>query len=92
MVVVEYLANTPTCTFSDFACALDGADAYILAGDRSAFAYIARSVEWVKCDQVAGTFPNTLGRSSSALSGSFADISGALTDVATGTGLMGLLL
>jgi hypothetical protein len=91
MAMVEYFANSPTCALGDFACAFGGADADVLASRGSAFADIARGVEWVKCDKVARTFPNTLGRRSSALGGSFADVSGASADVATGAALMGLL-
>ncbi len=75
-----------------FACALGGADANVLAGDGSAFADIASGVERVKCDKVAGAFPNSLSRRSSALGGSFADVAGAPADVASGAALMGLLL
>jgi hypothetical protein len=92
MVMVEYFANSPTCALGDFACALGGSDADVFAGDGSAFGDIASGVDWVKCDKVARTFPNTLGRRSSALGGSFADVSGTLTDVATWAALMGLLL
>jgi hypothetical protein len=92
MVMVEYSANSPTCALGDFACALGSADADVLAGDGAAFADIASGVERVKCDKVARTFPNPLGHRSSALGGSFADVSGALTDVATWAALMGLPL
>jgi len=91
MVMVEYFANSPTCALGDFACTLGGANADVLAGDCSAFADIAGRVEWVKSDKVARTFPNSLGRRSSALGGSFADVSGAPANVATGAALMGLL-
>ncbi len=91
MVMVEYFANTPTGALGDFACAFDGADADVLARDGSAFADIASGVEWVKCDKVACTFSNTLGRRSSTLGGSFADGSSASPDIATGTAMMGLL-
>jgi hypothetical protein len=91
MVMVEYFANSPTCALGDFSCALGGADADVLPSGRSAFADIASGVEWVKSDKVARAFPYTLCRRSSALGGSFADVSGASADVATGTGLMGLL-
>ena len=91
LVVVEYFANSPTCAFGDFACALCGADADVLAGNGSAFPDIASGVEGVKRDKVARTFPNTLGRRSSAFGGSFTDVSGASTDVATWATLMGLL-
>jgi hypothetical protein len=92
MVMVEYFANSPTCALGDFACALGGADTDVLASDGSAFGDIASGVEWVECDKVARTFPDTLGRRSSALGGSFADVSGAPTDVATGAAMLGLLL
>jgi hypothetical protein len=92
MVVVEYFANSPTCALCDFACALGGADAGVLAGDCAAFGDIASGVEWVKSDKVSRAFPDTLGRRSSALGGSFADVSSAPTDVATWAALMGLLL
>jgi hypothetical protein len=92
MMVVEYFADSPTCALGDFTGALGGADADVLTGDGCTLAHIACGVEWVKRDKVARTFPNTLGCRSSALGGSFADVSGAPTDVATGAALMGLLL
>lgn len=91
MVMPEYFSNSPACALGDFACALGRTHADVLAGDSSAFADIASGVEWVKCDKVARTFPNTLGRRSSALGGSFADVTGAPSDLATGAALMGLL-
>src|ERR1700733_10568512 len=89
MVMVEYFANSPTCAFGDFACALGGANADVFAGNGSAFADIASGVEWAKCDKVARTFPNTLGRRSSSLGGAFADVSCAFPDVATWAAFMG---
>jgi hypothetical protein len=91
MVMVEYFANSTTCAFGDFACALGSANADVFAGNGSAFGDIASGVEGVKCDKVACTFPDPLGRRSSALGGSFADVSGTPTDIATRAGLMGLL-
>jgi hypothetical protein len=90
MVMVEYFPNSPACALGDFACALAGADADVFAGDGSALADIAGGFAWVKCGKVARTFPNTLARRSSALGGSFADVSSAVTDVATGAGWMRL--
>jgi hypothetical protein len=92
MVMVEYFANSPTCTLGNFACALGGADSDVLAGNGSAFADIASGVEWVKCDKIACTLPNTLGRRSGTLGGSFADVPGASTDVATWAALLRLVL
>jgi hypothetical protein len=92
MVVVEYSANTPACTLGDFACALGGANADVLAGDACTFAHVANGVNRVKGDKIARTFPNTLGGRSSALGSSFADVTGALADIATGAALLGLPL
>jgi hypothetical protein len=91
MVMVEYFANPPASAPGDLACALGSADAHVLAGNRCAFADIAGGVDWVERDKVGRTFPDTLGRRSSALGGSFADVSGAPAYVATGAVLMGLL-
>jgi hypothetical protein len=92
MVMVKYLANTATCPLGDFACALGGADTDVLAGVSSAFADIAGGFGWMQCDKVARAFANTLGGRSSTFAGSLADVSGASADVATGAGLMGLLI
>jgi hypothetical protein len=92
MVMVEYFADSPTCALGNFPCALGGADADVLAGDGSAFADIASGVEGVKCDKIACTLPNTFGRRSRSLGGSFADIPGSSTDVATWAALMRLVL
>ena len=91
MVVVEYFPNSPASALGDFACALGSSDADVLASDSSPFADIASRVEWVKCDKVARTFSNTLGRCSGALGGSFADVSSTPTGIATGAALMGRL-
>jgi hypothetical protein len=88
MVMVEDFANTPTCALGYFACALGGADADVLAGNTCPLADIARGIDWVTCDQVACTFRNSLARRSSALASSFADVSGAATDVATGAAFL----
>jgi len=92
MVMVEYFAYTPTCALGDFACALHRADADVLASDDSAFADIASGVQWVQCDKVSRTFPNTLGRCSGAPGGSFPNVSGAFADIGAGAAVMGLLL
>jgi hypothetical protein len=90
-MMVEYLADSPTCARGDFACALGSAHADVLAGDGCTLTDIASGVERVKCDKISRTFSHALARSSSAFGGSFADISGAPADVATGAALMGLL-
>ncbi len=89
--MVEYFANSPTCALGDFAGALGGSYADVLAGDSCTFTDIAGGVDRVKGDKVGRTFANALGRRSSALGGSFTDVSGAPADVATGAALMGLL-
>jgi hypothetical protein len=92
MVMVEKFANSPPRAFRDFACTLRGADADILAGYGCAFADIAGRVERVQRDEVARTLPTTLGRRSSALGGSIANVSGAPADISARAGWMGLLI
>ena len=88
MVMVEQFANSPPSALRDFACALDGADADVLAGHGRTLADIASGVERMKRDKIARTLPNPLGRRPSALGRPFADVSGAPADVSTGAGLL----
>jgi hypothetical protein len=90
MAMVEYLANTPACSLGNFACSLGGADTDVLAGDDCSFSDIAGGVNGVEGDEIARTFPDTLGRCSGALGGAFANVSGAAADVAAGAALLGL--
>jgi hypothetical protein len=92
MVMVEYFADTATCTLRDFACALGGADADVLAGYGCTLAHVASRLERVKGDKIARAFPSTLGRRSSALGSSFADVPGASANVAAGAALLRLTL
>jgi hypothetical protein len=89
--MVEYFANAPTRALCNFSSALACADADILASFGTAFADIAGGFDWVQCNQVTGTFSNALACRSSALGRSLPDVSGAMTDVSTGAGLMRLL-
>jgi hypothetical protein len=89
--MVKYFADAPACALGDLAGALGGADAYILAGFGSPLADVAGGVERMKRDQVTGALPDTLGRRSSALGRSFADVTCALADIAARAGFMGLL-
>ena len=90
MAMVEYLANAPTCALGYFACSLGGTDANVFAGDDCTLSDIASGVDGVEGDEIARTFPNTLGCCSGTLGGSFADVSGSATDVAAGAALLGL--
>jgi hypothetical protein len=92
MVMVEYFANSPTGALGDFARALGGADADVLAGDSCTLADIARGIDGMKCNKVGRTFPDPLGRRTSALGSSFADVSGATADLTPGAALMRLPL
>jgi hypothetical protein len=92
MMMVEEFANSTPCTLGDFSCAFRGADDDILAGHARALADIAGSIDWVKRDKIARTFPSALGRGPSALGGSFANVFGTSANVATGAGWMGLPL
>jgi hypothetical protein len=90
MAMVEYFANTPTCSFGDFACSLGGTDANVFAGDDCTLSDIAGGVDGVEGDEIARTLPDTLGRCSGAFGGAFANVSGAAADVAAGAALLGL--
>ena len=90
MAMVKYLANTPTCTFGDFSCSLGGANADVLASNGRTLSDIAGGVDGVKGDEIARAFPDTLGRCSGALGGTFADVSGTAANVTAGAALLGL--
>jgi hypothetical protein len=90
MVMVEYPANTPTCAFGNFACSLGGTNADVLAGDGCTLSDIAGGVEGVEGNEIARTFPDTLGRCSGAFGGPFANVSGAAANVTAGAALLGL--
>jgi len=92
MVMVEDFANSLPCSLGDFACSLNSADADVLAGHACTLADIAGGIKRMKRDKIARTFPNTLGRRTSALCRSFADVSRTPADVSTRAGLTGLPL
>ncbi len=75
MTMVEYPANTPTCAFGNFACSLGGTNADVLAGDGCTLSNIADGVDGVESNEIARTFPDSLGCGTGALGGSFADVS-----------------
>lgn len=84
MAMVEDLADAATCSLGDFAGALGGTDANVLARDGCAFADIAGSGAGMKGDEIAGTFANALGCGSGSFGGAFADIAGSAADVTAG--------
>jgi hypothetical protein len=90
MVMVEYLANPPTCSLGDLSSSLGGTDADVLAGDDCTFSNIARGVEGVEGDEIARTFSDSLGCCSSALGGTFASVAYAAGNVPAGSALLGL--
>jgi len=92
MAVVEDLADAATRAFGDFACALDGADAYVLSVDACAFAYIAGGVNGVEGDEVASAFADALGCGSGSLGGVFADVASSAAYIAAGATGLGLCL
>ena len=89
--MVEQFADTPTGALGDFACAFDSTDADIFAGNACALADITGGVDWVKRDKIACTFSNALSCPSSALGGSFADVSRAASDIVARAALLGCL-
>jgi hypothetical protein len=90
MAMVKYLANTPTCTFGDFACSLGGANADVLASNGRTLSDIAGGVEGVEGDEIARTFPDSFGCGTGALGGSFADVSCAACEAFNGYGAVAI--
>jgi hypothetical protein len=90
MVMVEYPAHTTARALGNFACSLGRAHAYVLAGDGCTFSNIAGGVQRVQRNQIARTFPHTLGRCSSAFGSPFANVSGTAADVAARASLLRL--
>ena len=90
MAVVEDFADAATGALSDFACALGGTDADVLAGDTCAFADIFRGSGGVEGDEIAGAFADALGCLSGSLSSALADVAGSAADVTSGAAGLGL--
>jgi hypothetical protein len=90
MAVVEDFADAATCALGDFACALGGANADVLAGDTCTLADVAGGVEGVEGDEIAGTFADALGCGSCSLGSALADVSGSAADVTAGAAGLGL--
>jgi hypothetical protein len=90
MAMVEDFADAATCSLGDFACALRGTDANVLAGDGRAFADVAGGVDGVEGDEIAGTFADALGCGSGSFGGAFADIAGSAANVTAGAAGLGL--
>jgi hypothetical protein len=90
MAVVEDFADAAACALGDFAGALRGADADVLAGDACAFANVFRGSGGMKGDEVAGAFADAFGCRSGSLAGAFADVAGSAADVTTGAAGLGL--
>jgi hypothetical protein len=89
-MMMEYPANTPARPLGNFACSLGSANANVFAGNRRTLSYIAGGIERVQRNQIASTFPNALGRCSSAFGRSFANVSCAAANVAAGAALLRL--
>ncbi len=85
MAVVEDFADAATCALGDFACALSGTDADVLAGDARAFADVFRRSDGVKGNEIAGAFADALGCRSGSLGGTLADVAGPAADITTRT-------
>jgi len=90
MVMVKYPANPSTCALGDFACSLGGANAHVLASNGRTLSDITGGVQGVQGDEITSAFPDALGRGASTLGGSFANVSCAAANVATGTALLRL--
>jgi hypothetical protein len=92
MVMVKNPANSPACAFGDFACSLGSANADVLACNDRTFPYIASGIDGVKGNQIACTFPDSLGRGTCALGGSFTNVTSTAANVMAGAVFLWLRL
>jgi hypothetical protein len=90
MVMVEYFANSAAGALGNFAGSLHRTGADVLAGDGRTLSDIAGRVDRVERNQIARTFPNTLGRCASAFGSPSANVSGTAANVTAGAALLGL--
>jgi len=90
MAMVEDFADAATCALGDFARALSGTDADVLAGDGCAFADVAGGVDGVEGDEIDRAFADALGCRSGSLGGALADVAGSAADVTAGAAGLGL--
>ena len=90
MAMVEDFAYAATCALGDFACALRGTDAHILAGDCCAFANIAGCGAGVKGDEIACPFANAPGCRAGSFGGTLADVAGSAANITAGAPRLGL--
>jgi hypothetical protein len=89
MTVVEDFADAATCALGDFARALGGTDADVLAGDACAFTNVFRGSSGVEGDEIAGAFADAFGSRSGSLGGALADVAGSAADVTAGAAGLG---
>jgi hypothetical protein len=90
MAVVEDFADAAACALGDFACALRGADADVLARNACAFADVFRGSDGMEGDEIAGAFADALGCLSGSLGRALADVAGSTADVTAGAAGLGL--
>jgi hypothetical protein len=90
MAMVEDFADAATCALRNFACALRGTDADILAGDACTFADVAGGVEGMEGDEVTGAFADAFGCCSGSLRSALADVARSAADVTAGAAGLGL--
>ena len=90
MAVVEDFADAATCALGNFACALSGTDADVLASDTCTFADVFCGSGWVKGDEIAGAFADALGCRSGSFSCALTNVASSAADVSAGTAGLGL--
>ena len=90
MAVVEDFADAATCALGDFACALSGTDADVLAGDARAFADVFRGSGGVEGNEIAGAFADALGCLSGSLGSALADVACSAANITAGAARLGL--
>jgi hypothetical protein len=90
MAVVEDFADAAACALGDFACALGGTDADVLAGGACALADVLRGSYGVEGDEIAGAFADALGCLSGSFASPLADVAGSAADVTAGAAGLGV--
>jgi hypothetical protein len=90
MTMVEDFADASTCALGDFAGALSGTDADVLAGDACAFADVGCGADRVQGDEIAGAFADALGCRSGSPGGALADVAGSAANITARAAGLGL--
>src|SRR5260370_40293728 len=85
--LLEQVFDSFSSALEYFASAINGADSDVLAGVYRTFAQVSGCIDGMKCYQVGGGFPGSLGCAARAFRRTFADVSRARSHVPLGGGV-----